>query len=954
MIKKNKHEKNKHEKNNHEKNKKEDALYNLYNSYKLNKKGGIGNERITQEQMNYYRDYMAIKTDATQILHEIADIESIFLSMCQELTSKIYREKNAIIDYVHNVLVPDMFELKYEEGVLTEGPNMDKVSEFIKNNTFSETEYKEHLEIFFKTINQYNELNPDELEKYSILFYKFYLKGGSAMKLIYNSYKEQISTYFEKDFETFLSPSEKDLFLGKNSDYDFDFLINENVEEKHYNELVIIACKTITEFLYRIIIEYSDTFFNNRTFIDYLMKKLKENKNNPFPLNPQIKSTYIVNSKIEEEEIYIKNDIAINKIGIVKCDKINFENPFIKKGKEEIEFYLLRLMLRFKNNIILDDGNNYNNIYAEIIDVGVPTYSSYDKKTKWNKTISNIKINGVYCYNLNAIINDIEQIISETKETNDPIKITKLNKRINRLTFFKNLICIIPRLIYTNETILPQKTGIGIEKYNYICEEIIDRICPFKMTGKLRDTLNDILGGIYLNFPETINPNNLDIFSILKQYFRYMLIDNVENQNNFHNKIFETPNLELLKRSSISEGEEVMDNIYFSGYFTIFEEYDTMIYKCSKINFRLFQFICSIIDNFKNNFNEKNSEKIKKLLCMLFLSYSKFIMYFNNYSLYNESLLLFFNILTNIYNNAITNPMKSITQKSIELSIITDRYLLQTILNEDKEMNKSIMNKMQYPLMKLSLYIKERFDNSKLYLRGSYAYNIHRFLRNNYNPEDLNFNDIDMYIVINAENVTNFIEQSSAICNMYDEYFKDYFMNNKQYLMNNENELYSIDSYVFKQSSSILYQILLSRYIPLSEQNNINAVFNDTFKKINQDELKRNTYRIVSSHIFEIHITNESHGLFSTLDEIISDPYLRNNYEENIIKIGNYLNYIKTNNNTKYENENIINNDNINFNNFYIQNVEGLASDYEDIISKDNDILIKNTYVERLLNLSTI
>jgi hypothetical protein len=939
------------------KNKKNNALYNLYNSYKLNKKGGIGKE-ITEEQMNYYQDYMAIKTDATQLLHEIDNIESIFLSICQELTFKIYQEKNAIINYIHDVLVPDMFDLKYEGDVLIEGPNMDKVSEFIKNNVFSEMEYKENLDIFLKITNKYNEATSDELEKYSLLFYKFYLKGGSAMKLIYNSYKEQILLYFEKDFETFLSDDEKNIFLGKNTDYDFDFLINENVEEKHYNELVVITSKIMSEFLYEIIIKNSENFFNNHEFINYFMKKLKNNK--PFPLNPKLKLTYIVNSKIEDENIYIENDSKINKIGIIKCDKINFENPFSKKGKESIKFYLIRLMLKFKNNILLRDGD-YNNIYAEIIDIVVPIYSSYDKKTKWNKTISNIKINGIYCYNLNAIINDIENIISETEETNDPIKITKLNKRINRLVFFKNLICIIPRLIYQNEINLPKKTGIGIDQYKYICEEIINKICPFKMIGKLRNTLNNILGGIYLNFPETINPNNLDIFSILKQYFRYVLIDNIENQNNFHNKIFETSNLELLKMSSFSDdGKNIMmDNIYFSGYFTIFEEYEPSIYKYSKINFRLFQHISTIIDNFKNNFDEINSEKIKKLLCILFLSYSKFIMYFNNNSLYNDSLLLFFNILTNIYNAAIENPTLSITQQSIELSIITDRYLLQTILNDTKEMNKSIMNKIQYPLIKLSLYIKEIINNSKLYLRGSYAYNIHRILRNNYDDNDLYFNDIDMYIIINDENENEneFMEKSSLICNMYDEYFKDYFMNNKQYLMNDENELFSIDSHVFKESNSILYQILLNRYIPLSEVNNVNLniIFNDTFNKIDIDEeTKKNKYRIISYHIFEMHITNEVYDTFSTIDEILLDPYLKNNYEENKIKFENYLNFIKTNNNTKYENENIINENDINFNNFYIQNIENLLYDYDNIISNDNDILIKNVYVERLLNLSTI
>jgi hypothetical protein len=394
-----------------------------------------------------------------------------------------------------------------------------------------------------------------------------------------------------------------------------------------------------------------------------------------------------------------------------------------------------------------------------------------------------------------------------------------------------------------------------------------------------------------------------------------------------------------------------MNNTYNSGFYAIFKEKqgDTSLYEFSRINLIIYQMIFKIIDNYR----VIGDKSFQEMLCMLLLSYSKFIMHFNNYSLFNESLLLFINTLTDIYKSISiqSNPV-FITQQSIEITIIEDRYLLQKILNRNKEINKNIMSMLQYPLMKISLYIKDIYSNSKLFLRGSYAYNFHRMLRNK-DDESNNFNDIDMFLIINSSNEEDFMKKCIEICDIYNYYFIEYFSINKESLIG-ENELLSIDSYVFKEPNSMLYQILLTRYIYLNENDDINIIFSKTFNEISQP-VDKNVYRIVSHHIFEIHIKNDMIGEYLSIKQIISDPYLKNNYDENVFKIENYLKLIKTNNGTSYENEDRnINNDGINFNNFYIQSIRELSNDYDDIISKDNDILIKKIYAERLLDLSTV
>ena len=72
-------------------------------------------EEVNQE-VQYYTDYMAIKSDATSILHNMDGIGPLFLVMCQELTNRIYRDKNPIFNYVRETLIPEMFDLNSDRN----------------------------------------------------------------------------------------------------------------------------------------------------------------------------------------------------------------------------------------------------------------------------------------------------------------------------------------------------------------------------------------------------------------------------------------------------------------------------------------------------------------------------------------------------------------------------------------------------------------------------------------------------------------------------------------------------------------------------------------------------------------------------------------------------------------------------------------------------------------------
>lgn len=897
------------EHNNTKHNKYTDKLYKLYNKFK----GGA-----TYEEAEYYRDFMRVKADTTAILHSIPEVERECIKMCQDITYKLYSEMNGILQIIRDEIVPEMFpEIFQADDNDDDATKYEQLKQFIENEIDNEELAKEHFESFLRVQLQ-NSSNPDDIQKYAFLFYRFYLKGGTAFKFIFNSYKEHMNFNITKD--------EIDEFLGKNSDYDFDFLINKNLNKIHYDKIFSLASYKIPNDYFLKIIEKYQSIFNNEQLIRTLEKKLKANKP-PLEIIYRSPQTMI---KDNINQIAFANNPNINKIGIIRSGILDFTHPFYEKGVENLRFCLIRLMIQFTNKENLTDKSK---IKGELIDVSVPMYQSYDRDTKWEQSSRIIKINNVFCYNLNSIAYDLKIVIEETEKTMNPTSLTKLPKRKKRLHFFNNLLCIIPRLIYGNDDItLLNKTGLNLSDYESKCEEIIDVICPNNMTTLTKQNLKDMLSGIYLNFPETINPDNLDIFVIIKQYFKNRLIDSINSFNEIPvEMLFESDKLKALKANAWNTNTH-RGNLYYN----IIQQGI-----CSTINEQIYNVVCNyIIDPLKH---KMNTDSMKRYLCKLFIVYSSFVNSFKNFFL-SEDCLISFIIFLNITLDLISLPNSTIdfTYSSIENQIIHDRNTLNKILNRQEIMNDSFMKLCHYDIMKSALFIKNIYGEAKIYLRGSYAYNIHKLLRNPLS--DVKFNDIDMAVHIDSASPEEFYKKTDVIYTYYRNLYSSYFQN----IVTGEENI-SFDIRILKSSDqSYLIQISLNRYIPLDDNDDVNILFNQI-----PLQNKTNTYRTLSYHIFELIIFtgNDPKNIkyasenFSDINTIIADPYLNNSNTTQWFN--KYLNDINTS-------ASVVSEYNADFNNFYIQNIDGIVNDYQDILSGERDLLIKNRYAERLFNLSTL
>jgi len=942
-------------------------------NYKLNNE--INN--IYDDNLNYYTNYMLIKSDATTILHSFNVVKNECITMCQELIYNLYNNLNQISFYIKNTIIPEMFPELFDDI-----KNYEKIKQFIYNEFNDESRFNEYFNSFLNVqFSEEKNINSIDLENYNNIFFRCYLKGGSAFYFIFNLYVVSLKNISNDDIK--LSNEMIEKYLGKKSDYDFDILINENLTKNHYDKLVEIISIQIIYYLKELIYNHPK-IFNDDKFIKKFMNKL--NINNPplYPLEPFNKKKIIVKSlSIRNELIQInnemdKNDVLKNKIGLIYCTKLKFKNAFEEEGKEDVNFILIRLLTEFKQEYI--NSNKTSNIDAEIFDFSIPLFESYEKKIKWENTKNNIKIDGVYCYNLNSIIIDLKNVIKETIKNNS-IGLNKLKKRENRLFFFNNLICIIPRLLIKNNDELLVKTGLNFEDYNEKCEEILSLICK-KYMNELSslelENLKNSLSGIYLNFPETIDPKKLNIFTILKQYFKNKLIDVMNNPVNETNFM-----ANLIFKKTIFDNFDY-DNDY-SSFGNFLSQYFNIIHLDGSnllINQKIYNDYCIYIINSLENLSQnvyENSEQIKIFLCKLFVNYSTFINSFLNFFLSYDSIILFIELLykiNSIYENNADDNTIYFTYSSVENYIFYSRNILKNILIENENISNFLMENCTKDIIICTLFINKIIQNLnyKLCLRGSYAYNIIQLLYNNDNNENIiNYNDIDSYLILNdISSNDEFIFISKQIYNHYLKLLGPFLENNSG--LNNYHDNLSFRIEMRLTDIGVLIQILATIYIPLNSESNINYLFNRSIignKLIENEQILMNnfndSYRKLSFHIFEMNITSNNflnENSFLNLNEIINinEKYVDKNISN--IRINNFLNEYNKYLNAKNGNFSIkeilehfypnIENYNIDFDNLFIQNPNSIINDYEEIIDGHKDILIKNKYLNRLINLSII
>jgi len=919
---------------------------------------------LTKEQINYYKNFMEIKSDATKILHKYTYIKNICIKICQELTSKIYNLDNDIFKYIKQIVVPEMFDNNHE-----------KIIQFIENEMRqnSQTYYDSFIKIQYKNSNDII-----DIENYLFLFCRFYLKGGNAFIFTIDSYNKLISSIFPKNQQ--LSDEEITNILGDRSDYDFNFLINANLSENHYYQILLLASKYISFCLIDLIYKYGDDFFNNIDFIEDFKLNLLNNEPNKIYTEKNPKQIFKVkhnfNQYVNDTTFLksIKNDENKNKLGYVSINYLDIEKKIYSyKGKKKSKFILIRLMTCLKNSInyinddnILKEGSD---VAAEIIDVSIPSYDSYERIIKWeNEAKTNIKINNVYCYNLNIVLDDLKRMIHEDIELN---KTEKLKKRQNRLLFFNNLVCIIPRLIYS-ENELENKTGLNIEKINDSCEQIITFICNkeiIEKKPKVTELLKKILRGIYFNFPETINNTKLNIFTILKQTFYYYLIENVncieKNENNYD---IIAKNLNLinnLENYTSNEWKEIYNTTCGVQYFNIIQKINSFYICDLTINYKLFETCFNIIDELKS----KNISN--ELLCDLLIKYSILINSFEYSDLKFDALILFADVLNKINNYYQDNNI------IIYQELINSRKKIIYVSNYYNSFIENFMKHIHFDLINFSLSLINEINLNEqkivAFLNGSYAYAINKLhhnydglidIKNQFEDENIKFNNIN--IIFGITNLNN-LDKYIYIYNSYKFFFEEYFNN-----ILNLNQTIEVPCKIYLELKSennyFIINGIINIYYPLNNDD-ININF-QKIQNINNQYNSDEKFRILTYTFLNIKITNEMAitkdeiHKYSTANQIINEKlntadesFLLNKWfgEYNkIMSIENknlklYKNIVieKTNN---FMGQNIIFPNIIN-DNFYILNSYGIVSDSKEKINSDDlDILIKKKHINLLLN----
>lgn len=926
------------------------------NTHKHNKthklRGGDGQvpkfEELTPDQLNYYTNFMAMKADATTVLHEYENVKTACVEMCQRVTHHLCNEWTEVLKYIKRTVVPEIFSI---EG--TTNLSHENIVNFIKDETRNENEALKCYESFKKIQfgDNSTQVTEDDIERYSFLFYRFYLKGGNAFTFTVNSYNDKIIQFLNHQGQArILQDDEIINMLGKSSDYDFNLIINPKLSNEHYDMMSILFSAMITDFLVKLIDDFSTVLFNNDAFVQSFKQQLLANNpplyagNGPRQI---LKVKGAFNRHIGTNDVLqsIRNDPSKNKLGHVNINWLDIPSKYKGKGNKNAKFILIRLMSYFQNAII-DPRNDpkithifekrISEICGEIIDISIPTYYGYEKYVKWSVDGTQLlKINGVYCYNLSIVLYDLKRMIDENIMSGE---IAKLQKRKNRLIFFHNLACIIPRLIYTDKDTLYEQTGI--KNFDKSCENIIKAICSEEIINKrpsLIENLQDILKGIYLNFPETINSSNMNIFILLKQYFRYYLIESISRPENLTYEsdiIYKNDILINLEAITTDECKHIFNITYENQYFNIIEQMNGHFNCFTVLNIILYNNVCKIIDDLK--IKSDTDENIKQYLCNVLVTFSPFIYSFSSFSVKYDGLIEFINFLKTI------NTMNNISSNQ---EVINTRQIINIVTNEYETFANELMKNIHFSIINFSLLINDHM-NSNLFLYGSYAYNIHKLLHKivegqiineaqiiaSFNDSNTKFNDINMGIVLN----TSPSEYPLAAYEIYKRYVDLFQSNFASFTILNELP-YKIYMDICEENMQYKIRGSINIYQPVNDK-----YVNMSFNKLNYNT--NNKYRILSYDFFTLYVSNQMPDLetYSTISAIIGDTlYLNTEAKQQWFDA--YNNVVNNGNTTTTSVYNI---------NFYISNLYGITSNYQQKIDDpDLDALIKNKYMERMLEL---
>lgn len=942
------------------------------NGKKTRKNKNMIGGTLTTEQVEYYSSFMSVKADATAVLHKFDNVRRISYEMCQELTRKICMSPNNIFNYIKDVVTLSMFSSDDDLGRL----DINKVDAFLKDEFVNDPEKYELSFEAFKKIYGTDEITPEDINNYTTIFYRFYLKGGSAcvyMIELFNSYI--LSNPNLSRSQRTLSSDEIIDLMGKYSDYDFNFLINRNIPKEHYDQLTLIASKTICEFLREIIAQFRGELFNNNEFIKNFREKLSEN--DP-PLNTSSRvltqvlkvkgnfNKYALEFGYKNENRLlnsIRNDSNTNKLGNININHITIDNKAYEgTGIKNAIFILIRLMTyltnshKFPTGYVSPEGKTYPvehefpPICGELIDISIPTYNSYEKNVKWLDESTTIKlINGVYCYNLNVIIKDLSRMIFED-ETLGNLK--KLDKRKKRLLFFDNLICILPRILF-DESQLYKETGLKTTYDN--CKKMINNIftCDdFNKRPKLLKYLTTIVEGIYLNFPDVINLSNLNIYVLLKQYFYHYLIISLQSQP-LNDKYYFIENvlLQQLKLNTSVECNYIYDSNNDKYFNFLYYDVRTANHKCVNINSLLKDSVYDYLDILKTQ--GLSEEKI----CEYFILFNGILYSFMNNPMMMYNGLIYFieylkkisTISSNVDNNS--SPYQPIINLRESMMVLIDKhdfFLSSTI--KGNEIRRVIIRET------LNIINDPIYENAiKLYLYDDYSYQLNyallyfyaknivsgdmptmigNFLSSNYSIFD-GFNCKIIFPVSMGMNI--------SINDIYDKYKEICYK-----LLDGTN--FNLDHYPCKlninliknndKSYDIVCKIDIFYLVNNRDDDTIPDIINNYMRYILEKNGSSSGYRILSYELFtvnvEIGIDYSDKTYYIGLNDVIDDASYLDNSDYKKYFFENYQ---------LYQEQDI-------FSNLLIEPINNVTDNYnEKIDDVETDMLIKYKYSQKLLKI---
>lgn len=904
-------------------------------------------EKAPQLDLNSYfcseGSKMKIKSDITKVIHQLPEIRDGCLFISQNLQSYIFERWTPMLEYVFSRFDISVINEKIAPlNTIQYRVLFDKIKTIFNQNKSQDRTTYMYYDAYTTHILS-NGITKEELKYISLLFYRLYLKGGSAMLFVVNEYQKIMKG------ETLTTEEIEDI-LGGYSDFDFNFIINPMLPKEqnnpiHHNMLREISKRYIFDILQRLIYSETGELFRNEKLLDIIRNHLLEH-------SPQIiidtdHSPNFIGRIYNVENV--RNDPLKNRFATVTSNTITLEHPFHEeKHYRDNTFDLIRLLVEFKNitnpRECMGNEKYKRFIQGELIDVSIPHFDSHEAFEKWKETNSIIPINNLYIYSLSGIIHDLEQVVEENIKRGDP----KLQKRQKRLKFFNDFACILPQLI---------NPDIGIN-YTTACETLFNEIFETDnsfLTKENKESLTGILVGIYVNFPQFIRPETRSIFLLLKQYFKYKIDFPIETGSLYE---LTTP---FIKQNKFIELEYDNSGLYKPSFYTFFTlSPDKKIEEVFDLRDFVYEYSIHLIDEIEKvyNSNEKVQKDIKKALSALLIEFNNIAISLNDNTMIYETTLQFIESLNQLLINI---QLYGINSNYAEYLTGQNIFILKQKLHDQQlkknEYTQMFMKKHHGALLLQSLLLAKQLKQdknieSRLVLKGGYLYDIYNTIQNailkNKNDFNISTNDMDMFMFVNQAYLKD--QDIYYIYGLFNQ-LKEYFEKTKD-----PTRLQRICMYMRKQHDNRhVIQMIVYDYV----------LYNDFESNLFTTILKnppKNLYRIIESHTYELYVMNIYNNIEPnyydgwrkpryTLSDFIPDikvPRINvvNKWENFINKLNEFLKL-----HTRYfsslpEQYKTLD---INIRELYVDSLLEIKKSYDGILNSNKDVLKKEKYVNRML-----